>query len=103
MQLLGLIGTLSMAGAGLAATFTSCSETQIDTLTLAMDRATERSYAAIRHLEDNPNGSDIQTTWYGAFDRSRYNRILTAFKVRHSLHIFPQAKRMATVTTLDGR
>ncbi|KAI8177398.1 Peptidyl-Lys metalloendopeptidase [Colletotrichum sp. SAR 10_66] len=52
----------------------------IATLEAAIERATNKSYAAIDHLEANPNGSDIQTTWYGTFSTERYNRVLTAFK-----------------------
>ncbi|KAI8287379.1 hypothetical protein K4K60_012560 [Colletotrichum sp. SAR11_57] len=52
----------------------------ISTLEAAIERATNKSYAAIDHLEANPNGSDIQTTWYGTFSTERYNRVLTAFK-----------------------
>lgn len=68
-----------------AATFTSCTDAQIATLEAAIDRATNKSFAAIEHLEDNPNGSDIQTTWYGTFSTERYNRVLTAFKVSNIL------------------
>ncbi|KAK7751437.1 hypothetical protein SLS62_006693 [Diatrype stigma] len=70
----------SLLSGSSATTFTSCSESQIATLELAIQRATDKAYAAIEHLEANPNGSDVQTTWYGTFSTERYNRILTAFK-----------------------
>ncbi|KAK7720286.1 hypothetical protein SLS63_009958 [Diaporthe eres] len=66
-----------------AVTFTSCTPAQVSTLEVAIDRATNKSYAAIEHLEANPTGSEIQTTWYGAFSTERYNRVLTAFKATH--------------------
>lgn len=78
-HILGLVPLLSSSG---AVTFTSCTAAQISTLEVAIERATNKSYAAIEHLEANPNGSEIQTTWYGAFGTERYNRVLTAFKVR---------------------
>ncbi|KAF4906651.1 Peptidyl-Lys metalloendopeptidase [Colletotrichum viniferum] len=80
MRVLHLSSLLSVVSGALAATFTSCSSTQIATLEAAIERATNKSYAAIDHLEANPNGSDIQTTWYGTFSTERYNRVLTAFK-----------------------
>ncbi|KAH6654709.1 hypothetical protein BKA67DRAFT_677239 [Truncatella angustata] len=75
-----LFSLLPLLSGSLAATFTSCTDSQIATLEIAIERATNKSFAAIEHLEDNPNGSEIQTTWYGAFSTERYNRILTAFK-----------------------
>ncbi|KAI8215187.1 Peptidyl-Lys metalloendopeptidase [Colletotrichum sp. SAR 10_77] len=80
MRVLHLGSLLSVLSGALAATFTSCSSTQIATLEAAIERATNKSYAAIDHLGANPNGSDIQTTWYGTFSTERYNRVLTAFK-----------------------
>lgn len=81
-HIFGLLPLLSGTG---AVTFTSCTDAQISTLEVAIDRATNKSYAAIEHLEANPNGSDIQTTWYGTFSTERYNRVLTAFKVRDAV------------------
>lgn len=83
MRILHLFGLLPLLPRSWAATFKSCSESQIATLEAAIERATNKSYAAIEHLEANPNGSEIQTTWYGAFSTDRYNRVLTAFKVRN--------------------
>lgn len=77
-----LLSLFLLAPGSWAATFKSCTDSQIATLETAIERATNKSYAAIEHLEENPTGSDIQTTWYGAFSTDRYNRILTAFKVR---------------------
>lgn len=82
MRLLHLLATASGA---LAVTFTSCTAPQIATLEAAIERATNKSYAAIEHLEANPNGSEVQTTWYGEFSRERYNRVLGAFEVRRRL------------------
>lgn len=76
-----LLSLLSLLSGSSATNFTSCSESQIATLEVAIKRATDKAYAAIEHLEANPNGSDVQTTWYGTFSTERYNRILTAFKV----------------------
>ncbi|VUC32993.1 unnamed protein product [Clonostachys rosea] len=80
MPAINLLAILSLIMGALAATFTSCSESQIATLEVAIGRATTKAYAAIDHLEANPNGSDLQTTWYGEFSTTRYNKILTAFK-----------------------
>lgn len=85
MQIVHLIGLLFVLGGSWAATFTSCTDAQIAILETAIERATNKSFAAIEHLEDNPNGSEIQTTWYGTFSTDRYNRILTAFKVRTAI------------------
>lgn len=82
MRISHLLGLLSVVSGTLAATFKSCTAAQIVTLEAAIERATNKSFAAIEHLEDNPNGSDVQTTWYGTFSTDRYNRVLTAFKVR---------------------
>lgn len=82
MRISHLVGLLSVVSGTLAATFKSCTAAQIVTLEAAIERATNKSFAAIEHLEDNPNGSDVQTTWYGKFSTDRYNRVLTAFKVR---------------------
>jgi hypothetical protein len=65
MRLSHLLSLLPLLSGSRAATFTSCNAAQISTLEAAIDRATNKSYAAISHLEDNPTGSDIQTTWYG--------------------------------------
>lgn len=81
MRLSHILSCLPLLSGARAATFTSCSAAQIATLEVAIDRATNKSYAAIEHLEANPNGSEIQTTWYGSFGAERYNRVLTAFKV----------------------
>ncbi|KAF2634690.1 zincin [Massarina eburnea CBS 473.64] len=78
MRLLLILFTL-LASSG-AATFSNCDTTQIATLETAIDRATNKSYAAVDHLEANPNGSEVQTRWYGTFSTTRYNKILTAFK-----------------------
>ncbi|KAK1533940.1 neutral protease [Colletotrichum paranaense] len=80
MRISHLAGLLSIVSGTLAATFKSCTAAQIVTLEAAIERATNKSFAAIEHLEDNPNGSDVQTTWYGKFSTDRYNRVLTAFK-----------------------
>ncbi|KAK1655858.1 hypothetical protein BDP81DRAFT_467313 [Colletotrichum phormii] len=80
MRISHLAGLLSIVSGTLAATFKSCTAAQIVTLEAAIERATNKSLAAIEHLEDNPNGSDVQTTWYGTFSTARYNRVLTAFK-----------------------
>lgn len=82
MRLSHILSFLPLLSGSRAVTFTSCNATQISTLEVAIERATNKSYAAIEHLEANPNGSDIQTTWYGTFSTERYNRVLTAFKVR---------------------
>lgn len=82
MRISHIFGFLPLLSGGGAVTFTSCSAAQISTLEVAIERATNKSYAAIEHLEANPNGSELQTTWYGAFGRDRYNRVLAAFKVR---------------------
>lgn len=84
MKSIQFLGALSLLSSTQAATFTSCSDEQVATLQTAIDRATERSFAVIRHLEENPNGSEVQTTWYGEFSSERYNKILTAFEVRHT-------------------
>lgn len=86
MRISHLLGFLPLLSGSRAATFTSCSAEQISTLEVAIDRATNKSYAAIEHLEANPNGSEIQTTWYGTFATERYNRVLTAFKVRGAVN-----------------
>lgn len=83
MRLSHILSCLPLLSGARAATFTSCTASQIATLEVAIDRATNKSYAAIEHLEANPTGSEIQTTWYGAFSTERYNRVLTAFKVRN--------------------
>lgn len=75
------ITVFSLLSGTIAATFPSCSTTQIATLNTAIERATTKAYAAVDHLEANPNGSDLQTTWYGTFGVERYNKTLTAFKV----------------------
>lgn len=80
-----LLSLLSMLSGGWAATFTACTDSQIATLETAIERATNKSFAAIEHLEDNPTGSELQTTWYGTFSSERYNRVLTAFKVRDAM------------------
>lgn len=81
MRISHLFGLLPLLSGSVAVTFTSCTAAQISTLETAIERATNKSYAAIDHLEANPSGSDIQTTWYGTFSTERYNRVLTAFKV----------------------
>lgn len=83
MQILHLVSLLSLLSGSSAATFKSCSDSQIATLEAAIGRATTKAYAAVDHLEANPNGSEVQTTWYGTFSTERYNRVLTAFKVRN--------------------
>lgn len=85
MKPIEFLGALSLLSSTQAATFTSCSEEQVATLQIAIDRATERSFAAIRHLQENPNGSGVQTKWYGEFSTERYDKVLTAFEVRHTL------------------
>ncbi|KAF7538514.1 hypothetical protein G7054_g2924 [Neopestalotiopsis clavispora] len=80
MKVIHFSSLLALLPMSWAATFTSCTDAQIATLEVAIDRATNKSFAAIEHLEDNPNGSDIQTTWYGTFSTERYDRVLTAFK-----------------------
>lgn len=81
MRISHIIGLFPLGS--VAVTFTSCTPAQVSTLEVAIDRATNKSYAAIEHLEANPTGSEIQTTWYGAFSTERYNRVLTAFKVSY--------------------
>lgn len=81
MRLINLCTFLSSTTGALAATFTSCSESRIATLEVAIGRATTKAYPAIDHLEANPNGSDLQTTRYGEFNAARYSKVLTAFKV----------------------
>lgn len=66
---------------GHAATFKSCSTTQIATLQVAIDRATEGAYAVVEHLTANPRGSTLQTTWFGAFNATSHSRTLAAFRV----------------------
>ncbi|KAH8593023.1 hypothetical protein B0O99DRAFT_628662 [Bisporella sp. PMI_857] len=80
MRSLHLFSLLSLLSGSWAATFKSCTNSQIATLETAIERATNKSFAVVKYLEDNPNGSDVQTTWYGAFSTERYNRTLTAFK-----------------------
>lgn len=82
MRISHILGLVPLLSGSSAVTFTSCTAAQISTLEAAIERATNKSYAAIEHLEANPSGSEIQTTWYGAFSTERYNRVLTAFKVR---------------------
>lgn len=82
MRAFQLFGFLPLLSGSWAATFPQCGTSQIATLQRAMGRATTKSLAAIEHLEANPNGSELQTTWYGAFDTARYARTLAAFKVR---------------------
>ncbi|OAL55079.1 zincin [Pyrenochaeta sp. DS3sAY3a] len=65
---------------GHAATFKSCSTTQIATLQIAIDRATEGAYAVVEHLTANPRGSTLQTTWFGAFNATSHSRTLAAFR-----------------------
>ncbi|KXH66466.1 neutral protease [Colletotrichum salicis] len=62
MRISHLAGLLCTVSGTLAATFKSCTAAQIVTLEAAIERATNKSLAAIEHLEDNPNGSDVQTT-----------------------------------------
>lgn len=97
MRLSHILSCLPLLSGIRAATFTSCTAAQIATLEVAIDRATNKSYAAIEHLEANPSGSEIQTTWYGAFSTDRYNRVLTAFKVRD---VTRMSLRRATETTV---
>ncbi|CAI6088243.1 unnamed protein product [Clonostachys chloroleuca] len=80
MRVTHLFSIFSSVAGSLAATYTSCSESQIATLEVAISRATTKAFAAIDYLEANPNGSDLQTTWYGEFSTERYNKVLTAFK-----------------------
>ncbi|KAI9154723.1 Peptidyl-Lys metalloendopeptidase [Paramyrothecium foliicola] len=80
MRIIGGSSLLLLVSGAWAATFTSCNSTQIATLEVAIQRATTKAYAVIEHLEANPNGSELQTTWYGTFGRERYNRVLTAFR-----------------------
>ncbi|POS76957.1 hypothetical protein DHEL01_v204657 [Diaporthe helianthi] len=80
MRFSRILGLLPLLSGVRAASFTSCTEAEILTLERAIERATEKTWAAIDHLEANPNGSDLQTTWYGAFSQERYNRTLTGFK-----------------------
>lgn len=96
MRFSHILSCLPLLSSARAATFTSCTAAQISTLEVAIDRATNKSYAAIEHLEANPNGSEIQTTWYGAFGTERYNRVLTAFKVRD---VIGRLVKRATETT----
>ncbi|KAI1342867.1 Metalloprotease [Xylariaceae sp. FL0016] len=80
MRASGLLSTALQLGISWAVTFTSCSNSEIATLQTAMGRATDKAYAVIDYLEANPNGSDLWTTYYGAFTTERYNRVLTAFQ-----------------------
>ncbi|KAI1842155.1 hypothetical protein JX265_005732 [Neoarthrinium moseri] len=75
-----LFSALSLLTGSLAATFPNCTQSQIATLETAIDRATNKSYTVIEYLEDNPNGSDLQTAFFGAFSTERYNKVLNAFK-----------------------
>ncbi|KAL6702754.1 hypothetical protein ACN47E_000988 [Coniothyrium glycines] len=63
-----------------AVTFPSCTASQISVLQTAIERATLASYAAVEHLAANPNGSDLQTEWYGTFNAANHARTLTAFR-----------------------
>lgn len=103
MRLSHILSCVPLLSGIRAATFTSCSAAQIATLEVAIDRATNKSYAAIEHLEANPNGSEVQTTWYGAFSTDRYNRVLTAFKVRDVIRRSPKQATETTVAEICAR
>lgn len=70
----------TLLGSATAASFVDCTAPQIATIEKAIDRATERAYAAVEHLVANPNGSALQTAYYGKFDKARYTKILKAFR-----------------------
>ncbi|KAL5390727.1 hypothetical protein PMIN06_008342 [Paraphaeosphaeria minitans] len=75
-----LLPLSTLLGTATAASFISCTAPQIATIEKAIVRATERAYAVVEHLGANPNGSALQTAYYGTFDRGRYSKILKAFR-----------------------
>ncbi|KAK7186449.1 hypothetical protein DPSP01_002119 [Paraphaeosphaeria sporulosa] len=70
----------TLLGSATAASFVGCTAPQTATIEKAILRATERAYAVVEHLEANPNGSALQTAYYGTFDKTRYAKILAAFR-----------------------
>ncbi|PKS12603.1 hypothetical protein jhhlp_000811 [Lomentospora prolificans] len=84
---ISLLSLLFAAGDSLAATFASCSSSQIAALETAIEHATNKSYAVIDHFEANFKWRLLGT---GAFSQERCDRTLNAF--RH----------MAVIATIGG-
>ena len=50
---------------GKRATFVYCSAETQQVITTAIGEASDASYLAMVYADDNPHGSDLQTTWFG--------------------------------------
>ena len=59
--------------------YTKCTTTQITTLTSARSNASTYAANALSYLNANSSGTTRYTTWFGAFDLSRYNTVKSHF------------------------
>ncbi|KAL1681096.1 hypothetical protein EV122DRAFT_261233, partial [Schizophyllum commune] len=58
----------------------SCTSTYRSQTNAAITASSRLASNSISHLEANPSGSTLQTTWYGTFASSRYRATLGAFE-----------------------
>ncbi|KAL1740844.1 hypothetical protein HDZ31DRAFT_67522 [Schizophyllum fasciatum] len=58
----------------------SCTSSYRSQTDAAISAASRLASNSISHLEANPSGSTLQTTWYGTFASSRYRATLSAFE-----------------------
>ncbi|KAJ8075682.1 hypothetical protein PM082_021312 [Marasmius tenuissimus] len=76
-------GGVSFAAAssrGKRATYPSnCSASRQTTNNQAITAAATLARNALNHLNNNPSGGTLQTTWYGTFAKSRYRTTKSAF------------------------
>ncbi|KAF8899684.1 hypothetical protein CPB85DRAFT_1439908 [Mucidula mucida] len=77
-------GTLTTTGLSKRASYNSCSSTRQTQNNAAISAASALASASVSHLQSNPSGSTLQTTWYGAFASSRYSGTLASFKTLES-------------------
>lgn len=61
------------------ATYSSCTSTRQTQTNSAISAAANLAARSLSHLNSNPSGSTLQTTWYGTFSSSRYSATKTSF------------------------
>ena len=68
----------------------NCSSSRQTTNNQALTASATLARNAISHLNSNPSGSTLQTTWYGTFASSRYSATLKSFNVSWSPCCYPR-------------
>ncbi|KAF9016861.1 zincin [Hymenopellis radicata] len=71
---------LGRRGLSKRASYNSCSSTRQTQNTAAISAASTLASDSVSHLQSNPSGSTLQTTWYGTFASSRYSGTVASFK-----------------------